>query len=236
MALAVLASATLTASATTIGSFNWTRQTGYYAGSGGEFTAYNLTGIDNSAYGTPAKNIGNPDPSFQTFCLELKENAANPSYFVVGSAATRGGTVASSDPISEGTAWLYSQFAKGVLNVTLDGAGNGNYFGGTRPSEAAALQTAIWALEGETGAPSDNAYYTAALANGGTASASAGYLGVYVLINFTSAAARDAFVSSGTFDPAAKAQDFLWMPDNGTTMLLLGAGIFAVGLARRRLS
>ena len=249
LALAMLAGAGTALATPLTGQFNWNRQGGYFAGGGGEFTIYNYTGISNQAYyqgGTDsasAKNIGALDQSFQTFCLEEYEYAASPSYFAVSSAASLGGAGGSPDPISKGTAYLYSQFAKGTLSVPLIGT-LGDYFSAAAPSrdaEAGALQNAIWALEQEIAAPApgSNAYYEAALVNGGTANAPAGYLGVYVLNNFNSIAARDAFLLHGANDATAmagRAQDFLWyVPDNGTTLAMLGAGLVGLGLIRRRL-
>jgi hypothetical protein len=83
---------------------------------------------------------------FQTFCLEAGEHFT-PGHTYVGvlnTAAIFGGPGASggSDPISLGTAWLYSQFAAGSLNY--------NYtLGSSRTSSATTLQQAIWWLEGE---------------------------------------------------------------------------------------
>lgn len=209
------------------GSFSWTRNANYFSGSGGEFTLYNLVGISNAAYAASTKNISNPQ-SLETFCLELNENAASPSHFVVGDSATKGGE-AVSDPISKGTAYLYSQFAQGTLT---------GYFSGTRSVEAGLLQQAIWALEGETAAPGagTNAYYDLALLNGGTTTAGQGYLGVYVLNNFKTSTARNNFVSSGAFSDSTKAQDFLYyaVPDGGTTLMLLGGVLMGVGALRRR--
>jgi len=219
LVLAILASGGTAALATplgTTGQFNWDRQAGYFTGGGGEFTIYNYTGISNTDYfqgGTDSvstKNIGTLDPSFQTFCLEEFEYASSPSYFVVNSGAVLGGVGGSPDPISKGTAYLYSQFAEGTLNVPLIG-GYGDYFSAAAPArsdEAGALQNAIWSLEGEIGAlaAGTNPYYDAALLNGGTADAPAGYLGVYVLNNFTTAAARDAFVASGTTSASTRAR------------------------------
>jgi hypothetical protein len=208
------------------GSFNYTRVNGYHTGSGGEFTLFNLNGISNAGYAASTKNIANQE-SLETFCLELNEYAASPSYFVVGSAATKGGETVS-DPISQGTAYLYSQFAQGTLT---------GYFSGSRSANAGLLQQAIWALEGETAAPVSgaNAYYDLAMFNGGTTTAAQGYLGVYVLNNFTTAAARDAFKLSGTWTEGAKAQDFLYfVPDGGATVALLGASLVVVGALRRR--
>ena len=235
------------------GSFTWTRQSGYHTGSGGEFSIANYTGINNNSYvdtGTDmtyTKNIGTTltgQINFETFCLETGEYAASPSYFVVGSAAARGGTVSSTDTISKGTAYLYSEFAKGTLTVT-----GGNYFAAgspTRATEAGLLQQAIWWLEGEGSDISDATYASNPYANavvsmfgsiaGAKGDATAGYLGVYVLNNFTTATARDAWVQTGTFDSTKKAQDFLYysVPDAGTTLVLLGGALVGLGALRRK--
>ncbi|MCU0691779.1 MAG: VPDSG-CTERM sorting domain-containing protein [Polyangiaceae bacterium] len=200
------------------GSFNYTRIGGYYAGNGGEFTAYNLSGLDIDGYTAGlSSNIANP-ASFQTFCLETGEYTANPMYFVVASGASAGG-VGGTDPISMGTAWLYSQFALGTLS---------NYFTGTRSVEAGLLQNAFWYLEGEGGA--QNAYTAAAASQfGGLAnamsSAAPGYLDVYVLNNYSDA------------NRTVKAQDWLYrtVPDGGATLMLLGGALMGLGALRRKL-
>ena len=222
-----------------IGSFNYARQGGYYTGSGGEFTLYNygasLTNLNYSS-SQETKNVGNFDPSFQTFCLETGEWADTPSYFVVNSGAVLGGAggTGSFDPLSKGSAWLYSQFALGILNIP-----GGDYFSVPLPSrstEAGLLQTAIWALEGEAAAPAPgvNVYYDAALLHGASNDAPAGYLGVYVLNNFDTAAQRDAFVASGA--TAGVKQDFLYfsVPDGGATLMLLGGALVGIGALRRK--
>ncbi len=122
------------------GSFAWTRVNGYYTGSGGEFTVGSYTGLSNASYVdtganlTSTRNIDTAltgEFSFQSFCLEVGESAVSPSYFVVASGAIRSGA-ASADPLSLGTAWLYSQFAQGILNVPLVNS-FGNYFSDPTP-------------------------------------------------------------------------------------------------------
>ncbi len=98
---------------------------------------------------------------------------------MISSAAVQGGTN-NSDRISKGTAWLYSLFAQGALDVKKPGTGvnaQGAYFsagGPTRASEATALQKAIWWLEGEDGFANrtqtqlmNNVYFAAAVNNFG---------------------------------------------------------------------
>ena len=205
------------------GVFWQTRQANRYAGSGGEFTAFDYTGLSNAGYAAAASDIGAYDPSFQTFCIETGEFTSNPLYFVIGSAAVMGGT-GSSDPLSQGTAWLYSQFAAGSL---------AGYNYGTSAS-AGLLQDAFWMLESEFTPNLANIFYSAALLNGGAADASAGYLGVYALINFDTAAHRDAFVTTGATDGLK--QDFLYttVPDGGTTLMLLGGALMGLGALRRK--
>ena len=220
----------------TTGNLTWVRQSGFYSGTsgGGEFTAYNYTGVSNADYSAVASNMGNYDPSFQTFCLEAKESAVNTNrtlYFVVGSAAVYGGTTGSSDTLSRGTAWLYSQFAQGALE--------GYPAAGPRGTWSNDLQNAIWAFEGEQGGV-QNALYNLALSNvqDATVDSTPGFLGVYVLNNFSTAAARDAFVASqGTVISGVK-QDFLYfqapVPDGGATLMLLGGALVGLGALRRK--
>src|SRR5689334_11975822 len=82
--------------------------------------------------------------SFTTFCLEhdveIKTGVAY-SYTISGSVVLNEG-----DPISKGTAWLYSAFVHGNLSGP---SGNGTYEGGTNhihDVNAGLLQTAFWML------------------------------------------------------------------------------------------
>lgn len=129
----------------------------YQTGLGGEFT------LDPSAdlewvLGSYASGISsNVIPgTFQSFCLEVSEHVSAYATYnaVLNNAAVLGGggAVNGADPISIGTAYLYSEFAKGTLKDYA--------FTGTetaREASAALLQNAIWYLEGEGGAA--NYYY-----------------------------------------------------------------------------
>jgi hypothetical protein len=255
------------------GSFSWTRQAGYFLGAGGEFSIEFTSGsLTNASYvdaGLPgdtnptadmqsSKNIGAGNTTnFQTFCLEVSEDATTPSFFVVGSAAFRGSTT-TSDPISVGTAWLYSQFAQGNLTVTNPPYPYaGNYFapgGLSREAESKALQLAIWALEEESLTANQqvliqtNPYYQAALQkfsalpNGARTNAQEGEYGVYVLINFTAPKARNDFAKDPLlYDKKFRSQDFLFysksvsVPDGGATLVMLGGALVGLGALRRRL-
>lgn len=259
-----------------VGTFTLTRIEGFRAGAGGEFTVYNINSsvVDNSAYSAtaPTKNVVPAVPnSFQTFCLEMTENAAlnATNYFVVGSSAAAGGggsskdnngAVNGRDQISKGTAWLYSQFAQGLLNVPKVGATKprGDYFaeGANSPpryAEAEMLQKAIWWLEQEASPTQDildtNPYYLKAIdffkneVGGAKANADVGFLGVYVLNNFKTQSALNTYLATGNIyatPTLERAQDFLWydetpVPDGGVTVMLLGGALVGLGALRRRI-
>ena len=124
-----------------------TRNPGYYFGTGGEFSIDPTNGLSFvlSWYDSKAK-IGTGDTeAFQSFCLERSEKVYPGTYnaflntnAVQGSVADPGG-----DPLSQGAAWLHQQFAEGTLDTYDYTPGDG------RISSAAALQAAIWWLEGE---------------------------------------------------------------------------------------
>jgi hypothetical protein len=117
----------------------------YQAWSGGEFT------IKFTSDGKP----GNPtDSMFQSFCLETNEyiSFGQTYYGVINNKAVNGGAGgqepagSNCDPLDPRTAWLYNEFLNGTLNGYLDNP-NG------RKNSAAALQSAIWYLEGEINCP-----------------------------------------------------------------------------------
>lgn len=123
----------------------------YQTGSGGEFTLEALSAdmllvLNNGYVNGLTKNVPNTAANtFQTFCLEHTEYIyPNTTFNVAISDRARDGGLdpsAGGDPISVGTAWLYSQFAMGTLSGYA-------YNGGT---SATNLQNAIWWLEGEGG-------------------------------------------------------------------------------------
>lgn len=201
----------------------------YQTGQGGEFLFNATSGtVNNSSYAAVAKNIDQLG-SFQTFCLEVGEYLSSPVTYVVNDEAVLGGNNShlpsgnqGGDTLSQGTAWLYSQFAQGLLA--------GYNFSGTtaqRKTSAGLLQNAIWALEDENPdpAPLGNAFFDLALLHGGEANYTSGQYGVYVLNN-----------TQGT----TKAQDMLFYstggipaPDGGTSLMLLGFALGGMSLLRR---
>lgn len=188
---------------------------------GGEFNAH------TSAHGT-----------FVTFCLETLEGIRISTYpnefkfaYEISDAAKWNG-IGIADPISLSTAWLYDQFLNGTLA--------GYNYGVGRTASANALQQAIWYLEGEIGGSN------AGLAGTFIANADAALLGLGYANEL--AAANGAFgvrvlnmyglTSTGELKARDPKQDLLIrvrVPDSGTTLLMMGLGLAAVGAARRRL-
>jgi hypothetical protein len=204
---------------------------------GGEFTVNN-SGLSMSSYA--AATIVNG--GFETFCMEYGEHfSPGGTYtYTLGNAATGGDLPSGSDPISMGTAWLYSQFAKG----TLSGYSYATT-GSSRVASALDLQLAFWYLEDETGTspayttfavdhpgfnPSTNAFITAALTQfGGLAGARAdanGMFGVSVL-NLTSNEGQTNNQSQLYLNP---------VPDSGATVALLGLAMIGLVGFRRKVS
>jgi hypothetical protein len=202
----------------------------YNAGQGGEFTLLPTGGnwLDLSGYAGVAINQGGIG-TFQTFCLEKTEYIENlKKYDAVENEYADHGSTSTVDPLSVGTGWLYSQFATGSLayhynNPTL------------RRIDAAALQNAIWWLEGEMGLtnPLSNPYLLAANTFFGSLTNAkkdgAAQYGVYAL-NLT---------YKDRYGHTIKAQDQTYyhpvpVPEGGTTVLLLGIAFAGIGLVSFR--
>ncbi len=139
----------------------------YSYGNGGEFRAVGNSGpssldsiVNWNAYSTSTKGtvsaaIDGPTwgynsglaghDYFQTFCIEYNEEFTPGASYSVGVSqkAQYGSQPPNGDPISIGTAWLYSQFAAGTLGSYTYAYGSG------RSATAGALQQAIWWLEAE---------------------------------------------------------------------------------------
>ena len=149
------------------GTAYWTRENGYYSGDGGEFTVYcSSSNISNDAYASSTSGLGSHIESFQTFCLEKSETAYNGANVWVstefvngdpGSHAYEGGIDKEhngpGDNLDPRTAYLYTQFATGVLGAsTADTFDDYDYDDETvkgRDYSAEQLQLAIWYIENE---------------------------------------------------------------------------------------
>jgi hypothetical protein len=168
--------------------------------------------------------IGITSP-FKTFCLETTEYISMGSSYTVAlnTAAVNGGAGGGSpDPLSKGTAWLFSQYWNGgivINNTALNTAGSATDF-----------QNAIWELENETATGSVAAWINTILFNkfGGNLATWQGnavnFYGVQVM-NLT----------SGT----TKNQDLLVAVPEPTTMiagalLLLPFGASTLRMLRRK--
>lgn len=140
---------------------------------GGEFTISSTTLSDAMYSDDPVTRDITLGPkntnSFQSFCLEKTETVSPGSTYsyTIGTAAIGGGGGAAGgkDELDFRTAYLYTQFARGVL------AGYNYTPGSQRVDSAGALQNVIWYIEDEQGktwsdgdASLEDTFYKAAVA------------------------------------------------------------------------
>jgi len=172
---------------------------------------------------------------FETFCIQTDVSiSTTTAYNYSVSLNAIGGNYAI--PLSEGTAWLYSQFAQG----TLSGYDYANT-GGQRQADAGELQAAIWALQGNqslrgyvSGTTGNTFYQEAVNALGGnidTAATTNTDFGVEVL-NLTGQCGCPAqnqlvYVTPGHEGPS--------VPDGGSALLLLGSSLATMAWLRRKI-
>ncbi len=161
---------------------------------------------------------------FGTFCIEKNEYFSNGGTYdvVLNNKAISGGVsspTAGYDVISKGTAFLYTQFATGMLSAS--------YYGSA--ANAAKLQDLIWWLEGEQTSWGAGTYNSLLLAEFGAnwqVDARADYTGSAVkVMNLTSNQGR------------TQNQDqlvYVGVPDGGTTAMMLGLGLLGIALANRK--
>ena len=172
---------------------------------------------------------GAPSPSFYTFCLEKNEaiQLGTPYGYSTGNAAVGGGIGGGSpDPISEGTAWLFTRFGAGTLaNYDFDVSSVAARL--LRAAAAVRLQNAIWSLEDEQGPDLGNVFIAAVVAQFGSfAAAQADYAGNGVAV------LNPSLASSGVQSVLRLTTP---VPDSGMSLGLLGLGLAAVGVARRKI-
>jgi hypothetical protein len=201
-------------------------------GSGGEFNISPVTGTGYS----PSVLVGS---GFESFCVSRGVGITIPGTYnatVDPNGTYLTGTTPSVATISRGTAWLYQQFATGVLaGYNYASIGGGTSSG--RATSAFYLQDAMWTLEGEysyigglAGDLADNAFLAlvAAQYGGGTnglASAMAANLpGGYDV--------GTLYLTSANGSPAQGMLTLL--PDGGTTLMLMGLGFSSLALVSRK--
>jgi len=217
---------TLTASGATVTSVDGYGQ--WQTGLGGEFT-FAQTGLSTAAYVSGETSDIYQSGTFQTFCVD-------PTVFYAGTTYN----VQISDPqtwtgnqLTAGAAWLYYAFATGQLF--------NNYYGYTH-SQAGALQDAIWNfmnIEGPPAANIWNTYANNALATMSPAAQANAANGIFTFGNLTyQVDILQLYTGNGpSTDPAGAAQNqlYLTVPDGGSSAMLLGFGLTAVGCVRRRI-
>jgi hypothetical protein len=162
----------------------------------------------------------NGESAFRSFCIEENEHVSiGGTYnYVVNTSAVAGGLGGGSpDPISKGTAWLYSQFRAGTL---------AGYSSGSSPNQTD-LQNAFWWLENELALanPASNPYLLAASALTG---------GDYNALQADANGAYGVSVWNLYNLDGSRAQDMLAVPDGGATMILLGIGFACLGFVSNR--
>ena len=219
----------------------------YSYGVGGEFSAQPDAALlsanpASAGYAPATADLTAVNPYFQTFCIEVAEEFTPGTVYNVtinDKALYNGGQFPAGDPITFGTAWLYSQFAAGTLS------GYDYTYGNGRTVSAGDLQQAIWYLQGEVtslvngGADGTAFYNTAASALGGTINNAAN--GAYGVV------ALNLWVPNEDGSNGAAAQDQLMViPETSTVpepsvvsfglLLLLPLGMYkATALIKRQM-
>ncbi len=267
--LTILATLMLTvvsvANAINVGTLKLETVSGVYPGKGGgEFTTIIESGPNYvTNYAAVATHTYNGTKGFETFCVEvgvsfkpnttLYYNLSDETMPITPKGGGRG------EDLSLGTAWLYYEFAKGVL-------GDFDYtYGSDREADDNLLQAAIWALEGgqtyagypsvtspdtyyylnSTGkvvkaTSSDNIYYAEALAEfgGSLTEVDSAYTGNSVKIlnlwdnSLDTLPAQNQLVCTGDTTPS---YEHVPVPDGGMTIVLLGGALAGLQTLRRKL-
>lgn len=207
-------------------------QGAFQSGKGGEFVAITSPSF-NAYYADAALQTVKGLTGFSTFCLEKTEKAIlNVACTgVLNDRAMNGGTDVTEnpnlpgDPISAGTAWLYSLFARGELDSYDYGTAPYNAAEkSSRKADASVLQNAIWMLEDEESLDLGNYYIDLAIAKfGGIDAAKEDNDGRFNV--------RVINVTQGT----THRQDVLvCVPDGGSTVGMVAAALLGLTVIRRR--
>lgn len=218
----------------------------YSYSDGGEFTTVTNPTLDTTAYSSLTKNVPSYANSFETFCVE------NNTYFTPGTNYnyTLGQTIPQipgGPKLTTGVAWLYQQFASGVLADYYYSSGDTGGHYSSRSLAAGVLQQTIWYLQGETGgALADHTFLNLLTSTGaggaGFATLSAAEAAADVTNTFGVQVMQLTDKSSGV-----DAQDQLYLgptinpnlpsvPDGGSTVALLGMALGGIGALSKRKS
>lgn len=159
---------------------------------------------------------------FGTFCIEGDE------YFTPGSTyqiqintvANNGGTNTNSgDPLSKGTAFLYSNFVLGNLNNLTGG------FTYNDSTSSLNLQKAIWWLEEENIGSLTSAFQTLLISQFGSLAAARA--------NYTDGAVRVMNLTSNN-GLTLNQDQLVYVPEAGWTAMLVGMALVGLALVQRR--
>lgn len=211
-----------------------------YQGTAGEFTlATSNPTLDISGYADATKNQAGILNSFQSFCLEYEtEIGLNETLTVDVSTSAKPGGQSSGitgidgifDPISSGTAYLYTEFATGNL------AGYNYTPGDDRENSALGLQLAIWVLEDEIDESFLNPYYRMLLEGQFTSIADAkddNDQSIYAVqaVNITDTNGDDLQDQLHYYGGPSNIPN---APDAGSSLFLLGIALGGISFFHRR--
>jgi len=206
----------------------------WQTGLGGEITLQTDGSWDpTTSFSSKTSNQGGTTMSFQSFCVEGKEDVwAGHTY----SVSLNSLTVPSGDKLSRGAAWLYSQFAQGALNG-YDYANTGV----GRLHTADLLQQAIWhymvlpQLGFDAYDPS-NPFEVAASGYFGSEAVAIQLAGTdnygTSIINLVDVADGSTAQDMLVYGPRP---NIVRTPDGGATLMLLGMGLSGLAFVSRRI-
>jgi hypothetical protein len=166
-------------------------------------------------------------PSFQTFCIEIQhEFSLGGTYDYTLGQDTHGAPPAGAAPkLNLGTAWLYSQFGRGAITITST-------------TQAGEFQAALWYFQDQgvnpNGAFSGPGFLDGNPGNAYTDAAITALTGMGLDAMDASNGRFGTQIIESSSANGAPAQDWLQVPDGGTTVVLLGMGLMGLVLVSRR--